>query len=157
MFQRFILLLLTGTLLVSCNFFQKKQIDKSQIIDTIIDFKSVDVFPLFPDCDGTSSQEKQQICSRSKISEQLYTSLDASQIITLRKINDTLFLKLGVDARGKVSLINMKSTELLNQQIPKLDSLIQDGVYNLPELKPAIKRGIPVATELTLSIVVKNY
>jgi len=157
MFQRFILLLITGILLVSCDFFQKKQIDKSEIIDTIIDFRSIDVFPLFPGCDGASSQEKQQTCSRSKISEQLYTSLDATQIITLRKINDTLFLKLGIDAKGKVSLLNIKSTELLHQQIPKLDSLIQNGVYSLPKLEPAIKRGIPVATELMLSIVVKNY
>ena len=157
MFQRFTLLLIAGTLLVSCDFFQKKKIDDSQIVDTIIDFKSVDVFPLFPSCEKYISQEKQQVCSQNKISKQLYASLEASNIATLRKINDTLFLKLGVDAKGKVSLLNIKSTDLLNQQIPKLDSLIKNGVSNLPELKPAIKRNITVATEMSLSIVVKNY
>jgi hypothetical protein len=156
MFQRIILLLITGVLLVSCDFFQKKNIDDSQIVDTIIDFKSVDMFPLYPSCERFISQEKQQICSQSKISKQLYESLNASQIITLRKINDTLFLKLGVDAKGKVALLNIKSTDLLKQQIPKLDSLIKNGVSNLPELKPAIKRGIPVAMEFGLSIVVVN-
>jgi hypothetical protein len=156
MFQRLTLLLVAGFLLVSCDFFQKKKIDDSQIVDTIIDFKSIDVFPLFPSCEKFISQEKQQICSQSKISKQLYASLEASKIVTLRKINDTLFLKLGVDSKGKVSLLYVKSADLLNQQIPKLDSLILNGVSNLPILKPAIKRGIPVAMEFGLSIVVVN-
>lgn len=157
MLQRFILIIIAGTLLISCDFFQKKKIDESELIDTVIDFKSVDVFPLFPDCDSVSSHKDQKICSRIKISEQLYASLNTSKIVALRKINDTIFLKLGIDDMGKVSLLNLKTTDLLNQQIPKLDSLIQNGVYSLPVLKPAIKRGIPVDTELSLSIVVKNY
>lgn len=157
MLQRFILLSFVVFLLNSCDFFQKKKIDESQLVDTIIDFSSIDVFPLFPDCERIPSQEKQQVCSQIKLSEHLYASLNASDITTLRKVNDTIFLKLQINAKGKVALINIKATDLLDQQIPKMDSLIQNGISNLPILKPAIKRGMPVATEFTLSVVVKNY
>ena len=156
MLQRFVLVILIGFLLNSCDFFQKKKIDEDQLIDTIIDFNSVDMFPLFPDCEDIPSQEKQRICTQIKLSEHLYASLHASQIKTLRKINDTVLLKLKIDAEGRVALIAINASDLLNQQLPKMDSLIKNGVANLPILKPAIKRGIPVATEFSLAIVVVN-
>lgn len=156
MLQRLFLVLILGSCLISCDFFQKKKMDKSQLIDTIIDFNSVDIFPLFPDCEGIPSQEKQRVCTQIKLSEYLYSSLQAAKIVTLRSINDTIYLKLKVNELGKVSLVDIKATTELFQQIPKMDSLILDGVLKLPNLKPAIKRGIPVVTEFTLSIVVVN-
>ncbi|MCK5815917.1 MAG: hypothetical protein KAH07_08230 [Flavobacteriaceae bacterium] len=156
MLQRLFLVLILGSSLVSCEFFQKKQIGGSQLIDTIIDFNSVDMFPLFPDCEGMASQEKQRVCTQIKLSEHLFVSLQEAEIVTLRRINDTVYLKLKVNELGEISLVDIKTTAKLNQQIPKIDSLILDGVQKLPNLKPAIKRGIPVATELTLSIVVVN-
>ena len=156
MLQRLFLVFILGFCLISCDFFQKKKIDRSQLIDTIIDFNSVDMFPLFPDCEGIPSQEKQRVCTQIKLSEHLYSSLHAAKIVTLRRVNDTVYLKLNVNELGKVSLVNIKASTELIQKIPKMDSLILNGVQKLPNLKPAIKRGIPVATEFTLSIVVVN-
>ena len=156
MLQRLFLVFVLGFCLISCDFFQKKKMDDSQLIDTIIDFSSVDVFPLFPNCEGIPSQEKQRVCTQIKLSEHLYSSLQAAEIVTLRRINDTVYLKLKVNELGKISLVDIKASAELNQQIPKMDSLILNGVMSLPNLKPAIKRGIPVATEFTLSIVVVN-
>ena len=126
------------------------------IIDTVIDFNSVDVFPLFPSCDSIPSQEKQKICSQIKLSEHIYASLSDYKIVSTNTLNDTLLVKLKIDASGKVSLSSLVANDFINQQIPDLDSLLKVGVEQLPILKPAIKRSMPVTTEFTLPIVVKN-
>jgi hypothetical protein len=123
---------------------------------TVIDFNSVDVFPLFPTCDSIPSQEKQKICSQIKLSEQIYASLSTQEIISTDKLNDTILIKLNIDNSGKVSLSSLIANDHINQQIPNLDSLIESGIEKLPLLKPAIKRGMPVTTEFTLPIIVKN-
>jgi len=156
MFQRLILFFLCGFLLVSCEFFQKKELSNDSVIDTVIDYNSVDVFPLFPKCDSIPSQEKQKICTQIKLSEYIYASLVSINITTSKKVSDTLLITLNIDKIGKVSLSNIKSSEMIQQQIPKLDSLIKIGIESLPLLKPAIKRGVLVSTEFSLPIVVKN-
>ena len=156
MYQRVFLFFLCGFFLVSCEFFLKKELPKDIIIDTVIDFNTVDVFPLFPTCDSIPSQEKQKICSQIKLSQHIYASLSSVKIQTQKNIQDTLLVKLKIDKTGKVSLSSISSTAFIQQQIPNLDSLIKSGIDNLPMLKPAIKRDMPVATEFTLPIVVKN-
>ena len=140
----------------SCTFFQKKELPKEKVIDTVIDFNSVDIFPLFPLCDSLPSIEKQKICSQIKLSEHIYLSLLSSNIMVTKNVNDTILVKLNVDNFGKVSLIKLQSSDFIQQQIPKLDSLIVAGISNLPKMKPAIKRGIPVTTEFTLPIILIN-
>ena len=140
----------------SCEFFQKKEFVNNTAIDTVIDFNSVDVFPLFPACDSIPSQEKQKICSQIKLSEHIYASLSTQEIISTDILNDTILIKLNIDKSGKVSLSSLMANDYINQQIPNLDSLIDSGIEKLPLLKPAIKRGMPVTTEFTLPIVVKN-
>lgn len=156
MLQRIITLIFCGFLLTSCEFFQKKKLTTVTPIDTIIDYHSVDVFPLFPSCDSIPSQEKQKICSQIKLSEHIYAVLKEYEIVTSEKINDTLFVKIKIDKKGKTTLSNLQSSEFIRTQIPDLDSLIESGIRSLPILKPAIKRGMPVTTEFTLPIVVKN-
>ena len=156
MLQRTFSLFFCGILLISCEFFQKKKLSKDFTIDTIINFKSVDVFPLFPDCDSVFSQKKQRICSQIKLSEHIYSSLSSFKITTTKKINDTIYVELLINKKGKVLLTNIVASEFINNQIPKLDSLLKAGVLNLPKLKPAIKRGIPVSTALSLPIIIEN-
>jgi len=156
MFQRYFLIFLSGILLISCEFFKKKELSNEQVIDTIINFKSVDVFPLFPGCESFIGEEKQRICSQRKLSENLYASLSSAQIVTSKKVNDTILIRLKIDNNGLVSITEIKSSDFIQKQIPKLDSLIESGIKELPQLKPAIKRGIPVSTEFTLPIVIRN-
>lgn len=156
MLQRNFIILFCGFLLTSCEFFKKKEFTPTVVIDTIVDYSSVDVFPLFPSCDSIPSQEKQKICSQIKLSEHIYASLSDFEIVTSDIINDTILVKINIDKTGKTSLTDLQSSAFIKDQIPKLDSLIESGIDNLPLLKPAIKRGMPVTTEFTLPIVVKN-
>ena len=156
MIQRVFCLFFCGLLLISCDFFQKKKIAEEEMIDTVINYKSVDAFPLFPTCDSIPSQDKQRICSQIKLSEHIFASLSESNISTARKVSDTVLVKLLVSSRGKVSLTNLDASDKLRKQIPAIDSLLQSSVSSIPTLKPALKRGIPVATEFSLPIVVIN-
>ncbi|OIQ37042.1 MAG: hypothetical protein BM563_09490 [Bacteroidetes bacterium MedPE-SWsnd-G1] len=141
---------------MSCDFFQKKKLAEEEMIDTIIDYKSVDTFPLFPDCDSIPSHEKQRVCSQIKLSEHIFASLSESNIITARKVADTVRVKLLVSSSGKVSLTNVEMSDNLLKQIPTIDSLLKNSIATMPVLKPALKRGIPVATEFSLPIVIVN-
>lgn len=156
MLQRAFIVIFCGFLLTSCEFFKKREFTPTIAIDTIVDYNSVDIFPLFPSCDSIPSQEKQKICSQIKLSEHIYASLSDYQIVTSEKINDTILVKINIDKTGKTSLLNLQSSAFINEQIPNLRKIISSGVDKIPQLKPAIKRGMPVTTEFTLPIVVKN-
>ena len=125
-------------------------------MDTIVDFNSIDSFPLFPACESIPSEEKQKICSQIKLSEHIYASLATYQLISTKSINDTILVKLEVARSGEVSLVNIQSSAFIRQEIPELDSLITDGIKKLPKLKPGIKRGMPVKTAFSLPIILKN-
>ncbi|AOW21696.1 hypothetical protein [Urechidicola croceus] len=156
MLKRILIICCCGIFLSSCEFFRKKEIPLESVVDTIIDYKSVDVFPLFPSCDSIPNQQDQKLCSQIKLSQHIYASLLSNEIMTTRRINDTILVKLNIDISGKVRLVSIKSSDLINKQIPKLDSLIEKGIEELPYLKPAIKRDFPVITEFTLPIIVKS-
>ena len=156
MYQRTFIVLFCGFLLTSCEFFKKKEFTPTIAIDTIVDYNSVDVFPLFPSCDSIPSQEKQKICSQIKLSEHIYASLSDFKIMTSKKLNDTIYIKLKIDKMGNSTLSNLQSSTFIKEQIPNLRRIISSGVDKIPKLKPAIKRGMPVTTEFTLPIVVKN-
>ncbi len=155
--KQFFIIIFCAFLLLSCSYFENKyKKEEIQAVDTIIDFNSIDSFPLFPACDSIPSEEKQKICSQIKLSEHIYASLKAHQFITENNVNDTIFIKLEVSKNGEVSLVHIKSSTLIQQEIPELDSLIMDGIKTLPILKPGIKRGMPVKTAFSLPIILKN-
>lgn len=155
--KQFFLVIFCAFLLLSCSYFEKKYKKEAiQAVDTIVDFNSIDSFPLFPACDSIPSEEKQKICSQIKLSEHIYASLKNHHFITENSINDTILVKLEVAKSGEVSLINIQSSKFIQQEIPKLDSLIAIGIKKLPILKPGIKRGIPVKTAFSLPIILKN-
>lgn len=156
MFQRICLTIICCFFLLSCEFFQKKELPKDAIMDTIINYNAVDVFPLFPKCDSIPSQQKQKLCTQIKLSEYIYATLSKSDIITTRKVNDTVLIGLRIDNTGRAFLTNIKASAHIQNQIPLLDSLIETSVNELPQLKPAIKRGIPVSTEFSLPIIIVN-
>lgn len=156
MLQRYFIFFLLGFSLTSCEFFKKKEHVSETVIDTIIDYKSVDSFPLFPNCDSIPSIKKQQICTQIKLSQHIYASIADSEIITSKPVNDTILVKLKIDRTGKSKLSSLAASQFVKEQLPNLESHISKGIEELPTLKPAIKRGMPVTTEFSLPIVIKN-
>lgn len=157
MLKQFIIILFCSFLTVSCSFFENKSKNKPiQKVDTIVDFNSVDAFPLFPDCAAIPSREKQQVCFQVEMSEHIYASLKEYSLNTSEAINDTVLIKLRIDNLGKTSLSKILISKKTEKLIPEFDSLVKISIQNLPELQPAIKRNMPVTTEFTLPIILTN-
>jgi hypothetical protein len=125
-------------------------------IDTIVDFNSVDAFPLFPDCKSIPSREKQQICFQVQMSQHIYAALKAYSLHVKDSVNDTVLVKLKVNSKGKTSLSAIQISKKTTQLLPEFDSIIEVSIQKLPALKPAIKRDMPVTTEFILPIILKN-
>ncbi len=144
-------------LVVSCSYFdEKSKREPIQEVDTIVDFNSVDAFPLFPNCKDIPSREKQKICFQLEISQHIYASLKQYQLNSKEFVNDTVLVKLKIDNLGKTSLSAIQISTKTRVLLPEFDSILKVSLQNLPTLQPAIKRNMPVATEFTLPIVLKN-
>lgn len=136
----------------SCSFFTTSE--KSQEIEDItsfIDFTKVDVSPSFVACNDLIDEEK-TACFRREIHQKLTENLSKHTIRVSKTMDATINLDLLIDKQGKVTLQKVYSPKIIEEEIPKLDSLLQVSVNELPVLNPAIKRGIPVATQYRLPI-----
>lgn len=151
------LLILISLTLSSCDYFSFKKPVKKEIpsVDSI-DFSKVDEFPIFPECDSIPSIEKQRICFQLEMSKYIYQALDTLDINAKVALNDTLIVKIIVDKNGYTKLSSIQKSDYFTQKIPKIDSIINASLKNLPKLQPAIKRGIPVDAEFSLPILIKT-
>ena len=157
MIKQFLALFICLFLITSCSYFENKwNSELIQEVDTIVDFNTVDAFPLFPNCKDIPSRKKQQICFQLEIAQHIYASLKQYQLNAKEVINDTIFVKLRIDALGKTSLSGIQIASKTKKLLPEFDSILKISLQNLPTLQPAIKRAMPVATEFTLPIVLKN-
>lgn len=157
MIKQFFSMLMCSLVLFSCAYFEKNtNREPIQEVDTIVDFNSVDAFPLFPKCKDIPSRVKQKICFQLEMAQHIYASLKEYHLNVKEIINDTVLVKLKVDAAGKTSLSSIKIPAKINQLLPEFDSILKVSLQNLPDLQPAIKRDMPVTTEFTLPIVLKN-
>jgi len=157
MLKKLFTLFLYLLFVVSCSYFENSsKMEQIQEVDTIIDFNTVDAFPLFPKCKDVPSREKQQICFQLEIAQHIYASLKEYQLNTKEVVNDTVLVKLKVDTFGKTSLSNIQISLKTKELLPEFDSILKISLLKLPTLQPAIKRNMPVNVEFTLPIVLKN-
>ena len=155
--KQFFSLFFCSILLVSCSFFEqsyKKEPIKE--VDTIVDFNSVDAFPLFPNCKSIPSRDKQQVCFQLEMSQHIYASLKKYSLNATDAISDTVIVKLKVNSNGETSLTNLSISSQTKQLLPEFDSILEVSIQKLPTLEPAIKRNMPVSTEFILPIILKN-
>jgi hypothetical protein len=156
-FKQFITGLIGLLLIASCSYFERaSKKEDIPVIDTVIDFNTVDAFPLFPNCKDIPSREKQQVCFQLEMAQHIYASLKEYELNAKENIEDTVLVQLKVDAQGKTSLSKIQIGDKTRQLLPKFDSIVIVSLEKLPDLKPAIKRNMPVTTEFTLPIVLKN-
>jgi len=154
--QLFVVLVITF-FIWSCSYLEKNaKRETIQEVDTVVDFNTVDAFPLFPSCKEIPSREKQQICFQLEMSQHIYAFLKDYQLSVKDSIKDTVLVKLKVDILGKTSLSGIQISNNTKELLPQFDSILRVCIQSLPILQPAIKRDIPVATEFTLPIVLKN-
>ena len=144
---------LISLLLMSCQFVSKNKTNQLETQNTIIDFSKVDMPPSFPSCDSFIDKIKKDSCFRATLHLLIVKDLSKHKFVVSQKIDETIFVKLMIDYKGNVSLQKVEGmSDVLQKEIPTLDSLLHKSIQNLPKLQPAIKRGIPVVTQYQLPI-----
>lgn len=152
MFLRVLSFLLLIVFFTSCDKFSFSKKDKFKELDTVVDFTSVDTFPSFKECDSIIDKTKKADCFRTTIHKKIGEELLQHSLSIKDSIDEIIEVDLIINSKGKVVFQNLKTSEKVSKQLPKLDSIIQLSVNKLPSIYPAIKRGIPVTSKYQLPI-----
>ncbi len=159
MFQRLLFAILFILPLSSCDFISPRNATHQNlfVVETEVDYTLVDVYPLFRVCNGCDTNTKQNLCFESVLVNNLEKRLNKNRISVGKKISETIIVDLLVNRNSKIRITNINATPEVLLAIPKLDSLLNHGIKQLPEiLQPALKRGIPVDVQFRLPIKIKQ-
>ncbi len=157
MFLRVLFAILFILLFINCDFIspERSSLQNLVALDTVIDYNSVDVYPLFHECNNCDTNEKQNLCFENELKKNLESIFNGYDFKVSRSFTDTVYADLLVDNTGNISLIKLRSTNRIQKEIPEFDSIFKMSIAQLPTLiQPSIKRGIPVKTQFKLPVVV---
>lgn len=146
-------------LATSCQFFETEKVSSEEIFDQeikTIDWKEVDRYPSFSNCENALEKPEQKDCFINTISSHLYRSISHDNMVAVRDIYDTVHVKFEVDNNGQLSILQIKMDSLLQKDFPDLSEWIVQSIDSLRPVAPAYKRGIPVKTQFTLPVIVKT-
>lgn len=160
MYRQFVYYLFLLFSLTACNNSNKTDTDTSENsnfkIDTVIDFTSVDVYPVFSECENYAEDTDQKECFRTTIARLLTEQLSQYEVKVKKRVNGTTWIDILIDQKGRTNLVNMNSPPNIQEQIPQLDSIVNQCVNALPSIKPAVKRGLFVKSQYRMAIEVKT-
>ncbi len=154
MFLRQIIAIFFLLFLTSCDLFSPgKRLPGQTLIQTEVDFNSVDVYPLFRACNNCDANEKQNLCFENVLVNNLEKILNKKKPKARKDITGAVFIDLRITKTGKISIIKINTDPEIRAAIPELDAILKAGVAKLPEIiQPALKRGIPVEVQFKLQI-----
>lgn len=141
----------------SCDFLQKKLCGTASdaLKDTIVDYHSVDAYPSFSVCDSLVEASAKKRCFTNNLYMHLSGTLMAHTFTVAEGIDEKVAVTLKIDAKGNATLVAIGVSVQVKKELPQLDSLIKESIHTLPKMFPALKHGIPVATEFVIPLVLK--
>ena len=123
-----------------------------QLLDTIVNFSSVDTSPSFKVCNSIIDKHQKSNCFRTTIHQKIGAELQKYQFVIRDSISEIVYVDLLINSKGKIVLEAMDSSKEIKIKLPKLDSVLRVSVDKIPNVYAAIKRGIPVTTKYRLPI-----
>ena len=141
----------------SCDYFDKKKVYSEDILKEDLqtfNWNEVDEYPTFSVCDETSTKIQQKKCFENTLTSFIMSQLANEMIIVTKNINDTITITFQISDKGKLSVKDIKSSDLIKEQIPRMDTLLIESLKDLPKIFPAIKRSQQVKTEFKLPVVI---
>lgn len=153
---KFLLLLF---LACSCQFFETEKIGSETFYQEelkSIDWRDVDQYPSFANCENTTEKAQQKSCFENTLANHLKQAFGRHKAIAVHDLNDTVKLSFSIDNRGKLKVNSVNMSATLEMEFPFLDQWLMESIDTLQPVAPAYKRGIPVATQFTLPIIIKT-
>lgn len=121
-----------------------------------INWNDVDQYPLFENCDETTSKEEQKQCFENTLLSHFASTMQEFEFKLDTAIYDTVNVDFLIDKNGSISVLEIKKNSAVEAQIPEFNGIIAQCLNNLPPVAPAIKRGIPVNARFRIPIVLNT-
>lgn len=140
-------------ILQSCQYFEKKESKDVLLKKELkrIDWKDVDEYPSFGNCDIFDTKNQQKQCFFEFLNSQIQHKLDSVTKFDSHKKIDTILLKIVITPNSKL-IYKLHSTDSLSRSHAFLDSILKTPTMQFYNLKPALKRGIPVQIQFETKI-----
>ena len=154
-YMRKFLLVLVLCGCASCSLFDSKEKKTQKLVEKElqqIDWSNVDDYPLFDDCDETVSKELQKNCFETQFLEHLSSGLEAFQMISESEVKEVIYLDFKIKNDGSIIILNIENKQVLGSQTQSFEAKIIESLKNMPQIAPALKRGIPVNTKFRIPI-----
>lgn len=145
-------LLILLSFFTSCDKLSLTKNKNLKVLDTVVNFSSVDTSPSFKICDSLIDKLTKSTCFRNTIHEKIGAELQRHVLKIKDSMDEIVFADLIINSEGKIIFKELQASENIKTQLPELDSLIQLSVNTLPSIHPANKKGIPVTTKYQLPI-----
>ena len=68
---------------------------------------------------------------------------------------DTIFLDFKVDNKGILTVLSISNHDAILAENPNFNQIVDTCLRALPKLHPALKRGIPVAAQFRVPLVIQ--
>ena len=143
----------------SCDLFVSKEKKTQKLVNQeilAIDWNDVDNYPLFENCDESTSKTSQRECFESELLTHFSATLIEFEFVIDPEVNKTVFVEFLIDHEGKISVIHIEKDKAIDKEMPEFDGIISQSLRNLPPLAPALKRGIPVNAKFRIPIVLDS-
>ncbi|GHA43104.1 hypothetical protein GCM10007103_25420 [Salinimicrobium marinum] len=152
------LFLLLIILISGCERFETKKISSEEILSEEtreLNWHEVDQYPAFKECKEITEVEAAKTCFGNKVASYVYARLDAKQPVVSKALEDTLLLYLSISDRGVPAIDSVEIDTMVTHHLPEIKTWLRESIDSLPNIYPATKRGIPVATKFKMPIVIK--
>lgn len=153
------MLLVTLSLLAaSCQQFDKQVPSKDELLEKelkAIDWDEVDEFPSVGECDSIIDKVQRRQCFLDFLVANIQQRLNSDTLAVLYPQLDTIEVKITVFPNSQVSF-RPKLTDSHSYGSHTVDSILQARLKDFPQIKPALKQGIPVKTQFILPVILRK-
>ncbi|MEZ7500219.1 hypothetical protein QO200_15900 [Flavobacterium sp. Arc3] len=142
----------------SCQYFEKQVPSEKELLQKelkTINWKEVDEYPSFVDCDKLDNKTERQRCFFEYLTELIQQKLSSDTLSILYPELDTIEVKVTIFPNAKMKFEPQFPKDSVAYNAIKIDSILNARLVNFPKVNPAIKRGIPVKTQFILPVILK--
>ncbi|WP_016989926.1 hypothetical protein [Flavobacterium sp. ACAM 123] len=142
----------------SCQYFEKQVPSEKELLQKelkAINWKEVDEYPSFVDCEKLDNKMQRQQCFFEYMTELIQQKLSSDTLSILYPELDTIEVKVTIFSDAKMKFEPQFSKDSVAYNTIKIDSILNARLIDFPKVNPAIKRGIPVKTQFILPVILK--
>jgi hypothetical protein len=145
--------------LSSCQYFEKQVPTEKELLEKelkSIDWSKVDTYPSISECDSLTDLELRKQCFFEYLSATIQQKLNVDTPFNkMYPEIDTIQVKVTVLPDATMIFEPQFEQDSLSYDKVKIDSILHARLVDLPQVNPAIKRGIPVKTQFILPVILK--